>query len=279
MKTHKLSEKDKLRWAELKMVERLITEVYPEGIVSLVMDTYNLWNVLDPENGILFHLKDKIMARNGKVVIRPDSGDPVKIVTGWTDEEQDEYDRQNHANPLSEVEAKGMIRCLYELFGGTPSKTGYVQLDEHIGGIYGDSITLERAETICRRLADNGFASTNLVYGIGSFTYQGAVTPNAIITRDTHCFAVKATYTEVQEGDETLKINIFKDPITDDGMKKSAKGITAVYQNENGGYYLKDEATMEELRNCAFVNVFNDGKIVKEWTLSEIRERVANQWT
>ena len=284
--------------------QRMITEIYPSGIVSLVSDTFNFFNVIDPVDGVLVKLKDKIMSRDGKVVIRPDSGDPVKIITGWRyDElviERDpngnitrmceapsgsvadilmNYEKTGRAEyrEVSETERKGLIECLWEIFGGTVSATGFKQLDGHIGAIYGDSITIQRATEICERLEVKGFASTNLVYGIGSFTYQGAITPNAIVTRDTHGFAVKSTYGEVLVDGETVGIEIFKDPITDDGLKKSAKGLIAVYE-EGNDFSMKDQATWDEVRNCAFVNVFSNGKIVTEWSLSQIRERVSKNF-
>lgn len=269
---------------EVGTFERLITEVYPSGIVSIVSDTWDFWNVVDPDGGIVATLKDKILARDGKVVIRPDSGDPVKIVTGYTEDEivvldGKFYENNGHTNgkELTELEVKGLIQCLWEIFGGTESSTGFKLLDSHIGSIYGDSITLERAEQICQRLADKGFASTNVVFGIGSFTYQGAVTPDAIVTRDTHMFAVKSTYGEVLVDGVRNGVEIFKDPKTDSGMKKSAKGLTAVYE-QDGNFILKDQATWDEVKNCAFVQVFADGKITKEWSLSEIRERVATNF-
>jgi len=272
---------------EVGTFKRLITDLYPNGIISIVSDTWDFWNVVDPTNGILVQLKSDVMARDGKVVIRPDSGDPVKIVTGYTEDEivcrdgkrfeSRYYEDMVGGKELTENEVKGMIVCLHEIFGGTTTSKGHIQLDSHIGAIYGDSITLDRATQICERLAAKGFASTNLVYGIGSFTYQGAITPDAIITRDTHGFAVKSTYGEVLVDGERQGIEIFKDPKTDDGLKKSAKGLIAVYEDENG-FTMKDQATWEEVRNCSFVNVFSDGKLMKDWTLAEIRERVANNF-
>jgi nicotinamide phosphoribosyltransferase len=277
---------------EIGTFDRIISKLYPSGIVSIVSDTWDFWNVVNPNGGICTLLKDKIMARDGKVVIRPDSGDPVKIVTGYLPDEYEVrdgkyyiFDIVSHKNgsptpytkEITELEAKGMIVCLWEIFGGTTTSTGYKQLDSHIGAIYGDSITLERATQICERLATKGFASTNIVYGIGSFTYQGAVTPDAIITRDTHGFAVKSTYGEVLVNGERQGIEIFKDPKTDDGLKKSAKGLIAVYETEDG-FTMKDQATWDEVKNCAFVNVFSDGKLMKDWTLAEIRERVAKNF-
>jgi nicotinamide phosphoribosyltransferase len=262
---------------------RMITEVYPGGIVSLVSDTYDFWHVITPSGGILTSLKDVIMARDGKVVIRPDSGDPVKIVTGYMPDEVGRlrdgnlYDKST-GKQLTEDEVKGMIVCLWEIFGGTTTSKGYKQLDSHIGAIYGDSITLERATQICERLEAKGFASTNLVYGIGSFTYQGAIDKDAIITRDTHGFAVKSTYGEVLVDGERKGIEIFKDPKTDDGLKKSAKGLIAVYEDADGIFTMKDQATWDEVKNCAFVQVFANGVLKKDWTLQEIRDKVAKNF-
>lgn len=312
METIKLTQIQKERLTELLTFNRLITEVYPSGIVSIVSDTMDFFNIINPDGGILATLKDTIMSRDGKVVIRPDSGDPVKIVTGWyvndIGRNEDDWESMDLiealaqgaeavkigdkyfeliddpefmypklGRELSETEIAGLIECLWEIFGGTVSSTGFKQLDSHIGAIYGDSITLERATQICERLMDKGFASTNLVYGIGSFTYQGAVTKDAIVTRDTHGFAVKSTYGEVLVEGEVKGIEIFKDPITDDGLKKSAKGLTAVYE-VGGGFTMKDQATWDEVRNCAFVNVFSNGTLTKDWSLSEIRERVAKSF-
>jgi nicotinamide phosphoribosyltransferase len=259
---------------EVETFRRLIEDIYPSGIVSIVSDTWDFWNVVDPENGICVKLKDKIVARDGKVVIRPDSGDPVKIITGYMHEELNVdingnyYDR-NTGKELCDNEVKGMITCLYEIFGGTQTSTGYIQLDSHIGAIYGDSITMERATQICERLQRKGFASTNLVYGIGSYTYQ-------YVTRDTYGFAVKSTYGEVLGDDGKLVgVEIFKDPKTDDGLKKSAKGLTAVFMGEDGKYFLKDQATWDEVKNCAFHKVFSNGVLTTDWSLDEIRKTAA----
>ena len=151
---------------------------------------------------------------------------------------------------------------LWDIFGGTTNSKGFKELDAHIGAIYGDSITLERAEAICQRLKQNGFASTNVVLGIGSFTYQ-------YNTRDTFGFAMKATYGEVDgEGRE-----IFKDPITDDGTKKSAKGLIKI-EKQNGAYQLIDQVSWEEEKQGELKEVFRDGKLLIDQSLAEIRERI-----
>jgi len=234
---------------EIRTFERLISEVYPAGIVSIVSDTWDFWQVITE---FLPQLKQQILSRNGKVVIRPDSGDPVKIIIG------------DDKAPAGSPEYKGAIECMWEVFGGTITSRGYKLLDGHIGLIYGDSITTERQLAILEGLKKKGFASYNVVLGIGSYTYE-------YVTRDTFGFAMKATYGEV----DGVGRDIFKDPKTDDGTKKSAKGLMQVYRNTaTGKLALKDQCTWEEEGQGELKTVFKDGKVVVDWTLAEIRERV-----
>ncbi len=201
---------------EEQTYERLI-EQYPKGILSIVSDTWNLWNVLTV---ILKNLKEKILSRDGKIVIRPDSGNPVDIVCGTK--------KDNPETP----EEKGALRLLDEVFGSTINDKGFKVLESHIGLIYGDQISLSTTEEILSKLKEMGYSSENVVFGIGASTYQRP-------TRDTFKFATKAT---------AIKINgewkeIFKDPITDSG-KKSAKGILNIVDGE-----LVQGTTIEEIRN------------------------------
>lgn len=216
---------------ELETFDRLL-DLYPDGIVSIVSDTWDFWHVL---TGILPRLKDKIMARNGKVVIRPDSGDPVDIICG-----------DPNAEPGSPA-FKGAIALLAEVFGQTVNAKGYYELDQHIGLIYGDSITLPRAEQIFMRLEAKGFASNNVVLGIGSYTYQ-------CNTRDTWGFAMKATGATINGVEHAL----FKDPVTDDGTKKSFKGYCkTIYDpnidrgNDANCYRTVDGLTFEDATSCS----------------------------
>ncbi|MNI51383.1 putative nicotinate phosphoribosyltransferase [compost metagenome] len=184
------------------------------------------------------------------MVIRPDSGDPVDIICG-------------NPNGKDENERKGVIELLWDVFGGTVNAKGFKELVPQIGAIYGDSINLERASQICERLKAKGFSSTNVVLGIGSFTYQ-------YNTRDTFGFAMKATYGEVNgEGRE-----IFKDPVTDDGTKKSAKGLLQIFKDADGEYQLKDQCTWEEERKGELKEVYRDGKLLIDQSLAEIRARI-----
>jgi nicotinamide phosphoribosyltransferase len=245
---------------------RRLLNTYPSGILSVVSDTWDLWKVCTEH---VVTLKEEILARDGKLVIRPDSGDPVDILCGhdnssWIQSNKATFDVLTGVITNSHSpEKKGVIELLWDVFGGTINEQGYKVLDPHIGAIYGDSITIDRADEICRRLEAKGFASTNVVLGIGSFTYQ-------YNTRDTFGFAMKATYVEVEgEGRE-----IFKDPITDDGTKKSATGLLHVTKHNENGYMLVDKVSWENEANGELQTIYKNGEFHNATTLSEIRERL-----
>ena len=335
---------------------RYLLKTFPTGILSLVSDTWDLWRVICEYCVIL---KEEILARDGKLVLRPDSGNPVDIICGKLsnyidfdnlNEDSDwesfsHFIYENYANSingkliqldgkiyklgdfkyfiqdygwengLSEIiynikslidnrlltkvdkplinitEQKGVIELLWDIFGGTVNKQGYKVLDPHVGCIYGDSINYDRAQQIFGRLAAKGFASTNIVLGIGSYSLQ-------YVTRDTHGFAQKATYVEImfpkedsfkkvvkdengksidhEEEMELVGIEIFKDPITDDGVKKSARGLMVVYKDEKNNFILKDRCSWDEVNDekNELKTIFKDGKFYNQTTLTEIRKKL-----
>jgi nicotinamide phosphoribosyltransferase len=235
--------------SEYETFHRLITEVYPKGIVSVVSDTWDYWKIITET---LPKLKDVVMAREGKVVVRPDSGDPVRIICG------------DPSASWNSPEYKGTVELLWETFGGTVNSKGYKELDPHIGVIYGDSITLDRANDICSRLRDKGFASTNIVFGIGSFTYQ-------YVTRDTFGMAIKATagYVNGQE------LHVFKNPKTDTGMKKSAKGYLVVQKGADGHLVMVDQLSKKDVQDVGLLRtVFLNGVAFGVHSLADIRKRL-----
>ena len=237
--------------SEIETFERLINVVYPKGIVSIVSDTWDFWKVITE---FLPLLKDQILTRDGKVVIRPDSGDPVKIIIG------------DAAEPIGSPAYKGAIECMWEVFGGTTTEKGYKLLDAHIGLIYGDGITTERQLQILEGLKIKGFCSYNVVLGLGSFTYE-------YVTRDSFGFAMKATYGEINGVGRA----IFKDPKTDDGTKKSAKGLIAVHRNnDTGKLEYKDECSWEQEAQGELKTVFKNGKLLVNDSLQMIRDRIKN---
>ena len=227
--------------SEEQTYDRLL-DLYPGGILSVVSDTWDLWKVI---NEILPGLKDKIMAREGKLVIRPDSGDPVDIICG---------------NPHSDNpnEQKGVVSLLWDIFGGTTTSAGYRILDPHIGVIYGDSITESRCSEIIERLEEKGFSSANMVFGIGSFTYQ-------YNTRDTFGTAMKATAATINGVEHML----YKDPITDSGIKKSAKG-RIVIDSEGNMIDGLNKAEWES-SDSLLEPVWRDGEFLRRQTLAGIR--------
>lgn len=229
---------------------------FPTGILSIVADTFDLWKLIteylkDPE------VKDLIMAREGKLVIRPDSGNPVNIITGLVFENGKVDVEVNHLATNEEI--CGVIELLWNIFGGTVNNEGYKILDSHIGGIYGDSITLDRQTQIYQRLADKGFASTNIVLGVGSYTYR-------YCTRDSLGFAAKGSWFEC----DGKGYNIYKDPITDDGRKKSLKGLIQVTEN----FEVKTECSWEEESKGVLQVIYENGNFSNETSLEEIRERI-----
>jgi nicotinamide phosphoribosyltransferase len=239
--------------SEVETFRRLI-KTYPSGVVSIVSDTWDFWNVI---TNTARELKDEILARVpdqfglAKVVFRPDSGDPVKIICG---------------DPEAEVGSpafKGAVECLAEIFGTTTNDKGFKTLNQRVGLIYGDSITPQRADEILYRLAAKGFASDNIVFGVGSYTFQYQ-------TRDTLGFAMKATYVEI----EGVGQAIFKDPKTDSGTKKSAKGLLSVGKDNNDQFVLVDRCEQHVEKLGFLQTVYKDGKILVNDSFAEIRARL-----
>jgi len=276
-----LDEKALRRLAELEIIREFVTQDYPAGMVSLVSDSFDYWNVITV---IAKELKTEILARKpnalgqSRVVFRPDSGDPVRILAGYRDSElmrgsdgvfqkiDGKYIVAATGLHITEAERKGSVECLWDIYGGALTNKGYKMLNDKVGLIYGDSISLKRAWDILSRLAEKGFASSNVVFGIGSYTYN-------MLSRDTFGWAMKAIYAEV--GDE--QVDIYKDPATDDGTKKSARGLLRV-EKEGDDYVLYEQQTLDQFSSGELAPVFRDGKLLVTTTLAEIRERLKASW-
>lgn len=295
-----------LEQAEQIFILKMITKTFPTGIFSYVSDTFDYWGVL---TNILPRIKDDILGRadtNSPVptrfVLRPDSGDVVEVICGlrvapeWmstNDTNMDQYDvvkidGKYFRYTLNEVydygefagydfileeevpehEVKGSIEVLWGLFGGTITDEGYKQLNSKVGLLYGDSINLQNLQEIINRLKAKGFASTNVIFGIGSFTYQ-------YNTRDTFGMAVKATFAQFMGKDGVYDVELFKDPKTSDGEKKSAKGKLAVFKDADGEFYLKQQVCNEE-QLVDEMRLYYDGVSVGCFgeNLDEIRARL-----
>lgn len=317
--------------AERETFRHMITKVYPVGLCSLVSDSYNYFRTIGT---IAAELKQTIMERVGKLVFRPDSGNPFHVVCGYKAIHFDDAKKlvlaRLQKNPkyfgtltvagaeatlekdapnlpyLDEVVAKagydllvwhedeggcetmylptkeqrymvheeirGSLETLWSIFGGTTNQKGYRLLDEHVGLIYGDSITLELADKIFARMKEMGFASSNIVYGIGSFTYQ-------YITRDTLGFAVKATFARIGNDD----LMLCKEPATDMGLKKSAKGCVVPVREKDGTIVAVDQLSFERYEELVtsdqtlFRCYFQDGECYSEDSLKDVRQRIDSQ--
>lgn len=283
--------------AEVEFLRRYITEIFPKGFISYVADSYDFWAIITRAAKIL---KKEIMTRDGRVVFRPDSGIPEHIIAGYRIEsfanwremqtssvstraevihlrDRDKYyditgERSINASIQECYEiprhvAVGAIEALWDIFGGEVNSKGYKVLDTHVGLIYGDSITVSRAKDIFQRLKDRGFASSNIVFGVGSYTTQ-------YTTRDSLGMAVKATGAVI----DGKQIMVVKEPKTDLG-KKSAKGFLKVVRNGSGELELVDNLELDEVQDAdnELRRVFLDGKLIVDEDLTTIRERAASQ--
>lgn len=263
---------------EITLLRKLLTEIFPNTSFSAVLDSYDYFNVIE---NILPQLKPEIMAHNGCMLMRGDSGDCVEVVTQT-------------------------VFKLWDIFGGTVNSKGYKVLDPHVKAIYGDSITVQRCEEIYRILEENGFACSNVALGVGSFSFQCIEEDDYVevtfdndtetfdvanyrsatlaagtkikgrarilkpFTRDTFSSCIKATYCEI-DGEPTP---IFKNP-KDGGFKKSQKGCCVVVKDDEGKLSYYDQQTWDEAvhnPNNLFETIFCDGEMVKEYSLAEVRD-------
>jgi nicotinamide phosphoribosyltransferase len=225
--------------------------LYPEGIVSIVSDTYNVYHVC-AKDGFAGQLKDEILARpeGSKVVFRPDSGNPEHVICG------------DPSAPVGSREWKGVIRLLEEVFGSEVNDKGFKQLNSKVGVIYGDGMYLGRYIRTLARLEEMGYAASNLVIGVGGILRNHS--------RDSMGFALKATHV-INNG---VSVDIEKDPITDP-KKKSHKGFMYLSRDEDGVYHTIDQCTEEEERTGLLEVVFRNGAVVgEEQVFAEIRNRV-----
>ena len=249
--------------------DRLYTQhtlnTFPEGIVSQVSDGFDYYGFL---KNILPEFKEQIMNRNGKFVIRPDSSPktPVEVITGDPDA------------PEGSIERMGTLRYLYELFGGTVNSKGYIDIDSHIGLIYGEGWNFQMYEKVLANMEEQGFSSNNLVIGVGSGVFQaygGGLYETANpkpwgISRDTAGLAVKATAIASGFAEDQKWKAVFKDPKTDNSGKKSHKGFIMIEQNGTD-FIVHQDVTLEEEAGGALELVYENGKILRHQSFADVR--------
>ena len=221
---------------------------------SYVADTYDYWDIV---KNVLPEIKEEILAHEGKILIRPDSGDQYENVIQT-------------------------VQSLWETFGGTENKKGYKVLNPHVGMILGDGCTLKQVEKIWKKLEEMKFAATNCLFGVGAFCFHAFFDGDKMIvsTRDTFGFAQKTTYIQLMDGRE---LEVVKDPKTDTAkLKKSHKGL--VFVEKVGNDYVAtdglDEDTYEkyeETHKDEMQVVFVNGVYFNRQNLMDIRARLAKE--
>lgn len=220
--------------SEFKVIDRLFKN-NPSGILSIVIDTYDYRNFIKVLGTEYKHI---ILAREGKVVFRPDSGPPVET-------------------------ALEVINLLNKYFGHNTNSKGYKVLNEKVGILWGDGIDIDGMYSILQAMLDAGWASSNIVFG------QGGALCHTQVSRDMQRCAFKSSY-QVANG---VGKNIYKDPI--DGSKKSKKGRLALIRDENSKYKTIEEVN-GEIEGDLLVPVFSNGGLLIDYTFDEVKNNQNN---
>jgi nicotinamide phosphoribosyltransferase len=217
---------------ELAAYENMLDQFAKPGkTVAVVSDSYDLWNAIDTLWGD--ELKAKIEACGGTLVVRPDSGEPVAIVTET-------------------------IERLMRAFGYTVNNKGYRVLPSCVRVIQGDGVSQQTIEAILEAMKQRKLSAENIAFGMGGELLQK-------INRDTMKFAMKASAAKV----DGLWRDVYKDPITDQG-KRSKKGRLAVIKDGNGHYKTIRTSDLNG-RDNLLATVYRNGGLAREQTLDEIR--------
>lgn len=206
---------------------------YPSGLVAVVSDSYNIYDACETIWGT--NLKDKVLARDGCLVIRPDSGDPHVVLPK-------------------------IMEILGDKFGFTTNQKGFKVLNDKVRVIQGDGIDANSLVTILEHLHNENWSADNIAFGSGGGLLQK-------VNRDTMKFAIKCSAVKI--GGQWQ--DVYKNPITDPG-KASKRGKLKLILNENGGYNTligDDDNKFEDQLEV----VYRNGLVMKWHTMNEIRAR------
>lgn len=222
--------KDKEKEAYENMLEQ-----YPTGLVACVSDSYDIYKAC--ENIWGKQLREKVLQRDGCLVIRPDSGDPEEVVVK-------------------------VLQILDNKFGSTINEKGYKVLNNKVRVIQGDGVNFESIESILQNMVVNGFAVDNIAFGMGGALLQK-------LNRDTQKFAFKCS--AIKKHDEWCEV--YKKPVTDKG-KDSKKGLLKLIKVENKYYTVQIDNKDTKWSEDKLVTVFEDGEIKKEYAFEECRSNL-----
>jgi len=242
--------------SEYESVKDVVQNVYPTGIVSYVGDSEDYFRFLAEDMAKLKpYIMDRTTDSNGlcKFVVRPDSSPktPLEIVCGDKDA------------PVGSHEYKGSLEILWDEFGGETNNSGFKVICPKVGLLYGEAIDIHMQDKIYSTMAMQGWCVSNVLFGVGSWGFL----KNS--SRDSYGIAVKGTHSTVGENPLSMQ----KSPKTGQSFKKSAKGLLRV-EREDGKFVLYDQQTPEQEKQGCLETVFCDGALVRDQSLSEIREIV-----
>jgi nicotinamide phosphoribosyltransferase len=219
---------------EAAAYRNMLNQFAGEGrLLAVVSDSYDLWHALDNLWGGA--LRDEVIDNGGTLVIRPDSGDPVKVVTET-------------------------LERLMNKFGARVNSKGYRVLPEYLRVIQGDGINPDAIAEILAAMKARGQSADNIAFGMGGALLQK-------VNRDTQRFAMKASAICI----EGQWKDIYKDPVTDPGKRSKAGRLALVKQ---GGHLITVRQEEAAGRN-RLVEVFRNGELLQEWNFEQIRERAA----
>jgi nicotinamide phosphoribosyltransferase len=217
---------------------RNMLQQFPSGTVAVVSDSFNIFDACrDIWGG---QLKDEILNRNGTLVIRPDSGDPVQVLV------------KGQPN---------VFDILSESFGCSVNSKGFKVLNDKVRVIQGDGIDFEMIDSILYALKQKGYSADNITFGSGGALLQK-------LNRDTLKFAFKCSSVEVN-GEER---DVYKNPVTDKGKQSKRGRLRLVKETEV--FHTKHFEESNESEDC-LAEVFCNGEILKEYTFAEIRKNAA----
>lgn len=229
---------------EVKAMENML-DSYPTGLVACVSDSFDIIRACKDYWG--GELKDKILQRNGRLVVRPDSGDPMQTL-------------------------KQVFHILWDKFGGEINEKGFKVLHPNIRVIQGDGVNFESISEICDMMIEEGFSIENIAFGMGGALLQK-------VDRDTQKFAFKCSHIVIN-GES---VDVRKNPIeiNENGervqsFKKSKAGYLKLMSKDDQNAVFEQMFTQEHSQDeigDLMVTVFENGVLLKEWTFEEIRER------
>ena len=223
------------REGETAAFANMIAQFGGEGkAFSVVSDSYDLWNAIDHIWGD--SLKEDVKNMGGTLVIRPDSGEPTKVV-------------------------REALERLAVKFGTTVNSKGYKVLPDYVRIIQGDGISPQSLGKIIEVVLDAGFSAENITFGMGGGLLQQ-------VNRDTMNWAMKASAISING---TWK-DIYKDPITSHS-KRSKKGRLALVKDAGDNIITIKADELTHQQDNLLRNVYVDGQLLIDDSLTTIRER------